>query len=376
MSDINNLRIKNYIHKFCMIFFMCFSVASCMAIKDVATAIDDAVAAIDQNSQEWQTALQQAILSLGTDVSDPLRNTVRTEMRNLLARGVAALGAEVRCETDFIGRRIKQALINIKEREVNGNAVETPPPYFCSVVPSAIELKFVPDNLELVEIFGFDFDVGNIRLAVRHFSGGETDVTDYLDMPTHYHMTVNLGVSGIQFTSNDQRLVFYHAPDNDPQNWQEMYTIAIVQNIQRVQSGVMGTVTFIPPWNGRGDREFDGNGPSVICSVRLQITSDGTQVQRIISMVATETRSNWTQASGSRVDVVYTAPRGKRIMQLIGDISDEVRYTDTDHEADEFYQGVTGPVQKFTFLGDADGEDAGLQTRVTLDLNRFWLDIF
>lgn len=82
----------------------------------------------------------------------------------------------------------------------------------------------------------------------------------------------------------------------------------------------------------RGDREFDGHGPKVTCSVDLEVTDGGQTITAHINLTATETVHDWSQTNGKWSQKVYNAPSGKRIQRIISDT----------HSETEFISGAAG----------------------------------
>ena len=79
---------------------------------DTVATLDSAIDALDRNSSSWQTILQDTTNQLTTEA----QSTVRNEISDLLNRSVAATGTELRCNADFIGARVRQALVRIRAR--------------------------------------------------------------------------------------------------------------------------------------------------------------------------------------------------------------------------------------------------------------------
>jgi hypothetical protein len=94
------------------------------------------------------------------------------------------------------------------------------------------------------------------------------------------------------------------------------------------------TDALVPTRVLRGDREFDGNGPDITARLKLVVSPDGRQVIAKISFLAFETIANWSQSNRSNQSlteatwerVVYTAPRGRRIVALASPSTSEVRF--------------------------------------------------
>jgi hypothetical protein len=200
--------------------------------------LDDAIAELGANSAAWQRIVQDAIKKLPADV----QSTIGHEVSDTLTRAIAAGSAAIRCNLDFIGHRVRQQLINIRTALLGGT-VPAREPGLCDVVPLAVDLNLEPPRRTTLEIYGYDFDTTPINVALVE-TNRTLDVSTKLDRPTHYHMTLNLGGTGVVFTAQSQRLVL---------RWQEqeISTIAVIQPItpvckSRTLTVPVGNVTYVP----------------------------------------------------------------------------------------------------------------------------------
>src|SRR5688500_9952238 len=109
--------------------------------QQVTTALDQAINAIDAQSNNWQAVLTELVSDLPAEV----QSTVTNEVTNLMQRGIAATGAEVRCDTDFFANRMKQGLLSIKLAFLGGTPLPVEP-QLCSVVPLAIDMNLEPER--------------------------------------------------------------------------------------------------------------------------------------------------------------------------------------------------------------------------------------
>ncbi|HEY3080087.1 MAG TPA: hypothetical protein VGM69_09290, partial [Chloroflexota bacterium] len=272
--------------------------------KAIAT-LDDAIRALENASADWQQILQDTVAGL----EQAGQRTIRDEVSDLLNRGIGAAGSEFRCNADFVRNRMRQELMRIKARLLGGD-LPVLEPVFCDVVPLAIDRARVPASLNRVDFFGYDLDKQGLQVLLVRANGSSTDVTDRLDRPTHYHMTLNLGANGAQLGPDSQRFLM---------KWQdrELGTIGIIQPTTPVCQARRITfspnpVTFVPP-HTKGDREFNGHGPNV--GVGVTLLNRRTHVEAKIEMTATETRSDWTTASGSVVERIYPGESGWEVRQ-------------------------------------------------------------
>lgn len=76
----------------------------------------------------------------------------------------------------------------------------------------------------------------------------------------------------------------------------------------------------------RGDREFDGHGPRIKSEVKLRILPNGTQLIADINFWAQETVHDWSTTEGSWSKVVYDAPYGKKITEIVSDKASRTQF--------------------------------------------------
>ncbi len=332
-------------------------------INQAIAVLDDAINSLNNASADWQEIVNNAIKNLPAE----LQSTIGNEMTNLVNRGVAAAGVEAKCYTDFIAKRMQQGLQRIKAKLL-GNELPPLEPQFCSVVPGAIDMALDPSRRNKLEFFGYDFDHATVSVVLDN-NGVEQNITQFLDQPTHYHMTLNLGGSGVQVTPQSRRFILRW-------NGKDISSIAVLQKVPDVCETFYKNVddkstSFIPPHVGSGDTEFDGHGPNISCKVTLIQSS--TQLNASIYMKAIETKSDWTEASGTKTINLYTAQSNETIVGVVGPTSDSFSYIDNDHDKD-FYDGA-GPVLRYEFMGDGEGNDAGIHTGVTVHFARIRLQM-
>jgi hypothetical protein len=123
------------------------------------------------------------------------------------------------------------------------------------------------------------------------------------------------------------------------------------------------SITLAPP-HVAGDAEFDGHGPSVYVKVKFSISNNSLVYSAYFK--AKETKSDWTEASGwSSARTVFTAPAGMRIDSLPKSEYELLITTMSGHESKAF---VT-PLGRVTVWGDTYGDDAGVYTKIKLDLD-------
>lgn len=327
---------------------------------DTVAALDNAIDALDRNSSSWQVILQDTTQKLTADA----QSTVRNEISDLLNRSVAATGTELRCNMDFIGSRVRQALVRIRARLLH-QPIPPVEPALCHVVPAAVDMALDASRRNKLEFFGYDFDTTPIKVTLQDKSR-TLDVSSNLDRLTHYHMTLNLGANGVPVSSASNRLTL---------EWQDrpISSIAVIQPAtpvckeKDVPISPRAYLSYTPP-HTRGDREYSGNGPEVWATARW--INEGTHINFRLWMKAKETRSDWTTAEGERIESYYTPPSGWRIDSIVeGKAESSAHYVDTNHTDDRKGGGSSGPVKEFVFRGDRDGDDAGIHTGVDIYFN-------
>lgn len=183
-------------------------------INQVVAALDDAIGQLAKESADWRSVLEKTRDKLVGDA----QSTIRNEITDLLTRTIAATGAELRCNVDFTRTRVRQDLERIKAKLLN-KTISPKEPALCVVNPLGVDASLIPDRLKWLEFYGYDFDTTPVQVFLQNGSQ-MIDVSQYLDKPTHYHMTLNLGANGVKIAANSQRFILKW-------NNQEISSIAI-----------------------------------------------------------------------------------------------------------------------------------------------------
>ncbi len=339
-------------------------------IEDLTTrtvnVLDDAIDALETQSAAWQTILQE----VQSKLTDAAQSTIRNEIANLVTRSIAQAGVEFRCNADFIGARVRQHLIRIKAQFLR-QPVPPVEPALCQVVPIAVDRTLVPGRLTQVEFYGYDFNEANgLRVFLERTPGGRLDVTDKLDRPTHYAMTLKFGATGVPLDSASQRFVL---------EWEtkQISTIAVIQPatpvcVSKVVPASPNRVTFQPP-RTRGDGDFSGNGPRVSVVVSLLTTPQGISAR--VYMRAKETEDDWTTAEGTQDFSLFSPDPGWRIDRVVSSQFATHAYTDGNHERDSFNLGAGGLVKRLEYVGDTSGDEAGTRTKVDVEFNQLRIQL-
>lgn len=145
----------------------------------------------------------------------------------------------------------------------------------------------------------------------------------------------------------------------------------IMLEVEKVSEPSIKTIRVNPsprffPQHVNGDREFDGNGPRVNVSARIDIRNTY-EIWAQIWMRARETKSDWTEAVGSMNYMLYRHDRP--ITAIVSDTYSSLSYLDTNHQEDEFDLSLNDLVSKFVCVGDTGGSEAGTRTSVVVHFN-------
>jgi hypothetical protein len=329
---------------------------------ETLNTLNDAITALQSQSADWQQVLKETVNKLSKDA----QSTLRAEVSNLLSRTVAQGGVELRCDADFIRARIREELVRLKAKFM-GQPEPVVDPAFCQVVPIAVDRELIPDRLKQVEFYGYNFDqAGGLGVFVEGAGGQRINITDKLDKPTTYAMTLKFGASGVQLDNASARLVL---------EWggKQISTVAVIQpttpvcasKVQVVSPGSIGP--FVPRKIGQGDADFAGNGPDVNADVSLIVAPQALSAR--VHMHARETRSDWTEVDGWQTYQLYAPDPGWRIEQVIGKTSSVHHYVDSNVTEDSFDQGTGELVRRYVYVGDTAGDEAGTRTSVKVTFN-------
>ena len=91
----------------------------------------------------------------------------------------------------------------------------------CHSIPSTVDASLIPDRLNHLEFDGYNLDSTGIQVLLQN-GDTETDVSQYLDHPSHYMLTLNLGSNGVRLRRNSNRFILRW-------NNEDLYTVGITQ---------------------------------------------------------------------------------------------------------------------------------------------------
>ena len=176
--------------------------SSCLPKFDmVLRSFDSAIATLAKQSASWQETLAK----LEQDLVAQGQSTLANEVQSLMNRGIATGGVELRCNADFVGNRMREALENIRAR-LEKLPRQPPRPYFCEIDPTTIDLRLPADRRSSVNVYGYNFDVASVQALLFDHNGSSISLDSWTNSPTHYLMTLN--TVNPPFSPTSLRVVF------------------------------------------------------------------------------------------------------------------------------------------------------------------------
>jgi hypothetical protein len=201
--------------------FFCFAICGVVLsgcpfdkLDEVKVVFEEAIRTIDQNSKEWQTT----VTKLEQDLVAQGQSTLANEVQSLANRTISTGGIELRCNIDFIGRRVNQGLRRILAR-LNEDPIPPLTPAYCTVDPPEIPIELIRQHrLTSLHYYGYDMfehDASDSRMKIilRDREGKEQDISFAMALPTHYLMTVRLADDRIHFTNQTDKLIVRYDQD-------------------------------------------------------------------------------------------------------------------------------------------------------------------
>ena len=371
--------------------------------RATVNALDDAVDKLDENSKEWQKILNDLRRELPQTASSLMRN----ELKNLMQTGIAASGAEFRCNVDFISETIRNSLLNLKARLLHQNEIENLP-FICQTIPSTVEYEKVINNtLKTIDFYGFNFKTkDDYKVYLSSFSNNELiDISQHLSKPAEYNLALNLSGNGVDL-KNDSKSISIVSNSGS-----ELYEIMVTKNrLPKCETDLvpiaLSKKDFVPK-HKQGSTDFDGHGPIVNSSIKLIPSKKNIKLELFMRAkeaincemmaqylvlnigndmfskfpVDEKTKKAYIKQCNSKLSIaesktienIYTAPDGWEIIKIEGlnNLLSTKNYTDNNHKSEDFNLGSNGPVKRLNFVGDTDGKESGSKTKMTITFNSF-----
>jgi hypothetical protein len=349
-----------------------------LEIRNAVDTLNRGIDVLAKESADWRLVIRDIL----DELPEEAQGTLRAEVTDLLERGIAATGSEFRCDMDFLRLRVREDLERIRHKHFGGPEPTPRRPYLCMAVPLIVDMNLDAWRRNRLEFYGFDLDTMPISAFVEDKDTNMTNVTRFLNIVTHYHMTLNLGGEAVGLNDDHRKILLFW--DNSLQSAVSVIPAEYEEECTtQVKFVTPGTRTYTPPHTNipgynKGNRDFSGHGPKIDAEVTLKLGANRRGILATISMVAWEwnvsknrPRSDYTAAAGETTEVIYLAPDGWRIRSYDVLNSARVSYIDSNHRDDIFPAGGMLPVEKWTFVGDTGGSEAGDKTKVQVKLSNF-----
>lgn len=393
-----------------LILALIFSLSSCSLIRSIKTAVgafdiraadaihslDNAIARLAEESADWRVV----VTNLEKEISEDVQSTIRNEVQDVTRNAILLAGSEFRCNAEFMRIRLRRELIYLRNSIAHRlNALlekksfsiplipeESPEPFICSVVPSAVDLSIDRERRAKIDIYGFDLKSRPISVSLRGY--GTFNPINALFIISDFHAVLDLTESGADISPTIREIVL--SWDNKVKSEIPILAHEKIRECTTSEKEIYpGTDTFTPPavtdsqYGGKPDKDFDDNGPCVTFSLRLYLNPARKILRATYTMDALEcpddfdfAHKDFTQAVGSRTITLYNAAADERILSFNVDRSFNHRYIDdTEDEQDiRTFSGLT-PVEELEYTGDTDGNEAGTKTGVKVTFRSIKLQI-
>jgi hypothetical protein len=332
--------------------------------SNVEDILNRAIVDVDANSANWQLIIQKAI-----DDLPQAEAVVRQDLQNLMQRGIATAGLEVRCDIAYLGDMLAQGLQGILAK-FKHQPVPPLKAVVCDASPAAVDMNLPPNNRNNIEVYGYNLDQAWIKLLhVRATS--TTDVSAQFSVTSPFKRVINLGSTGVALQSDSLKLrmdLGAGAMRDIPviQAWPSICTT-------RDFNTNSASLQVVPTHVGPGDNEFAGHGPCTRADARIYVAANGTELHGALSVDIWECpddmskiQSDYTEAMGSTDRVLFTTNHDERIIEVRGPTSARLEYIDTTTSPDS--KADSGLVVRWNMIGDTDGDDVG-RSSVTATFN-------
>jgi hypothetical protein len=167
----------------------CISKGVQPAVDQVGQSFDNALATLNSNSAQWQATLQ----GLENNLIAQGQTTLANQVQSVINRGVATASGEFRCDVAFLAAGLGEALRDILAR-FRGQSPAPPPPRFCTIDPSVIDLGIAPAQRPAsLNVYGFNLKQSNLSVAVVDQDGTRHVPMDGIfTVPTEFLATFNI----------------------------------------------------------------------------------------------------------------------------------------------------------------------------------------
>lgn len=377
------MKSLNYLMVLFTVFFS-FTTHSCKKLDRIISgvtelreqtvlALNDGVNTLQNESSDWQSVLKDLELKIDKRINDILTYNIPYIINYASQRALSTILCIKESIKDDVIYFLEVAIAEL----ITGVKPPLPATKICLTSILTIDLNAPRSIRNQVVYTGYNIHTKDFIIAylINVNTGTKTEIPrSKLGFPDISNITLSLVDYSDAILNSYTHLELYY-------NEEVISSIGIdkkviVPPVVLTEYTKAETIVFIPP-HTYGDRDHKGNGPTMISHVTLKC--DATRVYAQIYLYARETKYDWTTASGYSVwKEIYRVPSGYRINSIKDPKSyrnilrvNGKDYVDTSIE-DHIMETVVG---RATLVGDADGNEAGTRTKITLSLKRFKIEI-
>lgn len=134
---------------------LAFAVTGCNPISSAENDFNAAIAALQNQSADWQAIIPNLESKLTADGSNLV-----SQVDSVMQSGLHQINAGSKCDLDFIGVRLKEQLSNLRIIDfLLKEPLTRPSPFACYSAPAVVsEDDINSGKLKVVEVDGFDFN--------------------------------------------------------------------------------------------------------------------------------------------------------------------------------------------------------------------------
>lgn len=349
------------------------------AVDSATQTLRDIADTVNLESEAWREQVAAAQEKLTREG----RQAIAHDLDNIVQRGIAAVGAEFRCDVDFLRDRVHDEI----EGLIAGLLGQTPPPNppaICKVVPEIVDLSQPPTQMTRVALYGYDFrergsNRANLKLRGLRRNGQTVNLNSWLALSNHYQGAVSI----TQANGRDLR-------DRGIRELQLLYGDAVMSQIPvnpyvastSNATGGAKTLTHFPKRsNSNADDEFwTGQQLGHYSVVRVNLKTEArlrdNKVEARVWMQAWEWDRDKNERSGDKTAAeewsdwieLYSAPAGHRIRRVLSDLEDNPAWFECEKTPVELNRAGS-LVLRYRVIGDGDGADIKRNTCVDVKFN-------
>jgi len=325
--------------------------------------LDEAAGNLNANADNFRQIMEDAMNKINSQ-------SIKAQLQDALNNAIITASSEYRCDVSFTADYLIKRIKAIKA-SLNNSPAPVEEPHVCNNLPSLIDMNLPANNRNKVEITGYflNQDFTKYKLYLQQTNGTKSNKTSSLSASSDFKLNINLGNNGIILTNTSDKIVLM---------WNDhiISEIPVVQRLPEKCTLVDRTLTNLPKiiltathqknvCPGKGDKEFNGNGPCSKGSVNIFTRNDGRELWASAKVDMWECpddlslcRSDYTSGSATKELKLATMDVGWRIKVIKETTNDWFSNIDRKADQSEMVSG-SGPVSNYLIFGDFSGQDIG-----------------